>query len=165
MNKKGSLLYDGLFVVITLLFIVIVAVILGIILDQYNTAFQAGVDIPDSAKKVVTTGEGIFPSIMDWLIPLFLFGLPLISLGLAYINNIPPSFFWIAIGVLGIMALLGFALSDLYNNANEDSVFNVQSARMPITNWVFTNYGFYSLFAFFVIAFGTFVKLRGDQYG
>jgi hypothetical protein len=89
----------------------------------------------------------------------------LISAIFAYFNNIHPLFFWASLLLVILMVFAGAAYQELWGALRDDADLSTQMDRLPITNLVLTNYGFYSFLVFLIIAAGTFIKLRGNTPG
>lgn len=167
MNRRGNVM-DAIPILGQLLIFAMVAVLLVLILNQYNSAIQ-GSDVGDVAKTLLSNGATQVPQIFDfWFILLFV-GLPLISAVLAYFNNIHPFFFWMSILLSFAIIICGKIFEIVWQAFTSDATIASVASSMPMTNAILTNYGFYSFFVFIVIALGTFIKLRGgvqaDAYG
>lgn len=158
MNRRASL-FDSFWIVSALLAFVVAAVAVGLVFEAFNSAVQAG-DFPDVAKTSVSGFDTALPGVFDWLFVALLFGLPLVSMGLAWFNNIPLVFFYVVLAVLLLMVFIGWGLQSGWESiiAGGSTFALYVTTRMPLTSFVMNNFGFYSLVVVAVIAFGTYVK-------
>ena len=168
MNKKANL-FDVLYIIGFVFIIGFFSLIIIMIMDNINTEVQLSTDFPQVAKDLFANQRTQLPGMFDWWFGLFLIGLPLFSACLAYFNNIHPVMFWIGLPIILIAIFLGAAYSEVWKAAVADPSLASYANELPITNLVLTNYGKYSLLIALIVAFGTFVKLRGapqrDVYG
>lgn len=159
MNRKGNIM-DGLVVVMILGVMAITSVVVFLAISLIQDSLNADPSVGQDAKDMITKGESSFPRIMDFWFALFLIGLPLGSAVLAYFDNIHPLFFWLSLGVIIVIVILGASVQTLWGELAEDAELNTSMQGMPITYFLMNNLGFYSFFCTLVIVFGTFVKLR-----
>lgn len=163
-NRKGNL-FDSI-VIVVILSIFAFSVLMGVFLiGEINSAFQA-TDIPDQAKTITQYADSQLPWVWDFWFGLFFIGLPLVSMGLAFFNDINPVFFWVSLGLVLIVVLLGAAAANIWNNVMSSSAtLDLVADRLPITNFIMSSYGLYAFVIFIIIAAGSFVKMRGASEG
>lgn len=165
MNRRASV-SDALPIMWVLFGMAMTGLVMGIVVGVVNTDFQADASVPTVAKTIMQTGATQFPLVMDIWFILFFIGLPLISAVLAYFDNVHPLFMWLSFLLVFVVVIVGAGIAQLWEALMEDTVLSTQAALMPITDYILSNFGLYSLFIFVIIAMGTFVKLRGrDAYG
>lgn len=128
-----------------------------LLVSNINTAF-ASADVDQVGKNVVSGWDSQLPSIVDWFFGLLFIGLPLIALGLAFVNFIPSFFFWVAMLVSAVITVLGFALQTAYEAVVSSAAMADVASRIPVTNFFMDNMGIYAIFVWLLIAIGTYVK-------
>jgi len=162
-----SLLQDSIVIIIALFVFVIAAVTLGLIFQGFNDAIQIS-NVDQQAKDSIGDIDNGWGKVMDWIFAALLFGLPLTSMGLAYFNRVPLTFFYVVIAVMVLMLFVGWAFQagweDLQANGGVFSAY--AASQMPITNFVMLNFGIYALVAVALIGWGTYVKSQeGTGFG
>jgi hypothetical protein len=164
MNQRGNV--NDVFIILFIAFgIGVFSVIMLLLVSSFKDALLADDSIPIEARNIVESGESQLPGIFDWFFAIMFIGLPLISAIFAYFNNIHPLFFWASLLLVILMVFAGAAYQELWGALRDDADLSTQMDRLPITNLVLTNYGFYSFLVFLIIAAGTFIKLRGNTPG
>lgn len=158
-----SLLHDSVYIIVSLFAIALVSIVAIMAYSTFNTAIQAS-DVNTIGKTATSDFNTSFPRGLDWIVMLLLVGLPLVSFGLAFFNNISPVFFWMSLGVIYLVVLVGYGFSDGWAAFISDGAVLAQAIRMPMTNYVMSNFWQYSIFVFLVTAIGTYVKLRANTY-
>lgn len=156
-------MFDVFVVVVSVFLFALAAAVLGIMVSGVDAAFS-GLDPATPGYTEATTITGTLDTnwgpTVDWLVICLAFGLPLISAVLAWMNNIPNIFFFLSIGLLFVLVFIGWGLQwgaeGLFVTGN--AVGSYISAYMPMSYWVLSNYGLYSVFAFLIIGFGTYVR-------
>jgi hypothetical protein len=153
---------DAFFIVVALVSVVIVMIATGIVFEKFNGAISAS-DVSQVAKDNVAHIDSQWPGAMDWLFASILFGLPLVSMALAHFNSIPSIFFYLTLALLFLMAFVSYAFQGAWESlrmgGTDFSVYAV--SRMPITDFVMSNFGLYGLLIIAIIGYGTYVKLGG----
>lgn len=152
-----SLFYDSLLVGAAVVVVAFALVLTMAVITPINNAFQDA-NIDNSGKEVVAGWNSALPSSFDWILAVLFIGLPLIAFGLAYVNFIPRVFFFVFIGLLFVMALIGGVVSTMWGSVLTADIMSDAAATMPITNFIMTNYGVYFLITVFLISIGTYVK-------
>lgn len=159
MNKRGNVL-DAYTIIVVLFSMVFTMIVLGVVINATANSLNADDDIPTEAKTIITHVDDRFLPMMDFWGVLFLVGFPLISAIFAYFNNIHPLFFWASLGFVILIVLMGASINVFWEELSQDSLILQSIDQMPMTDFVFSNYGLYSFFVFVIVASGTFVKLR-----
>ena len=165
MNKKGFM--GDVFPIVALLFGIALLFITSL---TFFSGLESGLngtitDFPIAEHIVETTNNDIDWT-LDFLFMMALIAFPVGSMILAYINNVPPFFFFASMGVVLLVVIFGAAFSSAWDDSNDnDGFFSVQSARMPMTNFVMSHFGVYALFCSIIIASGTYIKLKNNAYG
>lgn len=165
MNRRGNV-FDAIPILRSLFFIILVAMGMWLFIDEFNTDIQNDPSINQYAKNASSNIQSQYPSVIDfWFIVLFVC-LPLVSAVLAYFNNIHPLFFWVSLIAVLFILLWGAMYQEFWGAITEDSLLGTVALSFPMANFILSNYAFYSFIVFIIIAWGTFVKLRGRQnYG
>lgn len=159
MNRRGFIM--DAFPIISILFIMGVLFVIALLfLSNIDAAMQ---DQPDlNARRMATTMNEDAAWALDFIFIMALFAFPLGSMILAFMNNIPPFFFFASLGVLLLVVIIGGAFADSWTTANTDTIFRVQSERMPMSFFVLSHFGVYALFVIIIISAGTYVKLKNS---
>ena len=158
-------LQEGLGIMVIGILLIVLAATTGIIFNELSDAIAGSDDISQIAKDNAQTAADGWGSAMDWILVSVLLGMPLISMGLAYFNDIPPFFFYLSIGFALVMVIIGWALQDgLVSILNNSGIFGAYiSQEMPITSYLMRNWGTYSILVLFIISIGTYIKQRGGR--
>lgn len=162
-----SLLKDVGIIVVALFVFAIAAVTVGIIWNAISTSFTGNADIPQVAQDGVNEIDTSWGPVMDWFFIALLFGLPIVSMGLAYFNNVPALFFYVVIAVMLLFVIIGWGLQGGWQNmiANGGTFANYVTTNMALTNFVMNNFGLYTILMIAIIGYGTYVKLGGGGAG
>lgn len=161
MNRRGSILWDGLVAGSFVLMLAFAFILIGAILTPINNAFQAA-DVDASGKAVVNDFNSSTPGIFDWILANLFIGLPLVSLGLAYINRIPNIFFFVMIAITFMFGAVGMVVSVMWDSVTDNILLGDAAANMPITDFIMGNYGIYFLVSIALIGIGTYVRTRSS---
>lgn len=159
---------DTMLVVMVVMVVAITAISLGIASNAINDAFQTDNNIPTVAKTSMGNMSSNWGGVFDWIIAAIIIGMPLVSMGLAYFNNVPSIFFWLTIPLLLLMVFVGWGIAASWSTVLVDGgTFAAYAVSdMPITNFILSNFGYYAVLIVLIIAFGTYVKLgQGGAYG
>lgn len=156
---------DTFAVLVTIVTVAFVAGALGLTLTYFNTAIQSA-DVDQQAKDVAESVSTQWPGAMDWIFVALAIGLPIVSMGLAYFIDTPPFFFYTIIGYLFMLVFAGWGLQSGYQDAvSTGGEFMLYiTNNMPVTDWVLSNMGIYTMFIVLLIGAGTYIKRRGG-YG
>jgi hypothetical protein len=119
----------------------------------------------DNAKVMTQNINNDAPGALDFIIIMIMLGFPLASMILAFFNDIHPLFFYASFIIVLFIILMGYAYSGLWDKYKATDIGLASSMSMPMTNFIMSHFGLYSLLASFLILFGTFVKIRGQSYG
>ena len=163
---------DGITIVFLLFIIVIVAIVFLVFQRKLNDAVQNLTNVPGSANVLPAQQysqdmDNNFGWVADFLIIMLLVGFPLVSMVLAFLNNIPPFLFYGSLGLTILVVALGAGFStgfvSLIGSGNDTSV---AAARMPMSSFVFSHFGVYAFFVVLLIILGVYVKQRSPMgYG
>jgi hypothetical protein len=158
-NKKGNAIIEWIFI------IVIVFIFGLVVLINYNwyeevypemvTDLQNEGAINESIDAL-TTVHTDFPIVFDGLVLFVLIGLWIASLVGAFLVDVHPLFFVVAVFILVISLIVAAALSNSVQDLLDDDVITVQDS-FPITNWIFNNLFVISIiisFSILIILFG-----------
>jgi hypothetical protein len=157
-------LFDSFVIIGSVITFLIVAVLLGLTLSAFNLSLDAS-DLPEEAKEMAGVMDANWAGGVQWIFVGLLVGLPLLSMVLAHINSIPSVFFFISLGFLFLMTIVGWAFRAAWLNVKAgggDFAFYVVD-RMQLVDFVMSNFGVYTLFIILLIGYGTYVKLGGAQ--
>lgn len=160
MNRKGFVL--DVFPIISLLFVV---AILFVIALNFMSGVAGGLNQTSTDPNATAIAVGMNTDlgwVLDFIFIMLLFSLPVGSMILAFLNNIPPFFFFASIGMILLAVIIGAALSDGWTSSHDDDTFDTQANRMPMTDYVMTHFGVYALFCIIVIMSGTYVKMKNS---
>lgn len=139
-NKKGSGLFDGLFL---FLFAIVLFVVMGFslfILDQFNTEFQELDAAPDYIKEDIANYSSQSNFLMDSLVVFLIFGSWVVALVINYfLDN--SNVFFIAFLVLNLFFLIPlFPLSNYMSELlASGGAMSWISATMPMSTFVLQN--------------------------
>lgn len=162
-NKKGFV--QDAFPIVTTIFVVAIILIIGLIFiskvsDGIN---QISDPVADQAQSMTTYVNDTADWVFDFLLSMLFISLPIISMILAYLNNIPSFFFFASIGLMLLVVIIGGAYSSAWGDMHDDDTLNTQINRMPITDTILSHYGMYSFFVMIIIISGTYVKMRAQS--
>lgn len=159
MNKQGFI-GDIATILLTGFIVVLGVIIMIIILNAFNTAFQASSAIPAEGKAIMDQGATEFPQYMDYFILIMLFGLPLVAGALAYFLDISGVFFWLVVIVSFLFILLGAVIGHYWGVITLDALIGASAAQIPKTNFVMNHYAIHALYTIICVAAGLFFKQR-----
>lgn len=155
-----SLFGDGITAVTILAIVAVIGLLLTTIVTPINNAFQEA-DIADVGKNVVGDWDRNIPAVFDWIAILLFIGMPLLAFGLGIVTSIPSYWYWIAVALIFVFSAFGFVVETIWTNVTLPSNIDDAASRMPITDFILSNYGFYFLFVWMVIAAGTYIRFGG----
>ena len=157
MNRRGNL-GDGPFIITNLFIMALGAFVALMVLRAFNDAIALlpGMDV---AQSIMTEALVAAPQVFDLWFATFFIGAPLVSAVFAYVNNIPPFFFFLSIGYSLFQILLGKALELAYTAFVAAGDPATIAASVPMTNYILSNFGLYSYLVIVVVAIGTFAKI------
>lgn len=164
MNKRGNIM-DMLTIFVILLVAIILVIVFLVFQRKVNDTIQAinqtagpGVNTAYAAD-VSQSMDDNFGWVLDFIIIMLFISLPIVSMMLAFMNYIPPFLFYAVIGITMLMVALGAGFSLGFTNLiNGSSDAAIASSRIPMTSFVFSHFGFYTLFAMILIISGVYVK-------
>lgn len=155
--------FEDQLLIIGLLFMVFLGAIIGIVIvTQINSGFQSAL-VDSQAKTIVGSWDNQIPSILDWIFGLAFIGLPIIAMGLAFVNHIPSFFFWLASLLSFVMSIIGFAVQLLHEQMVSSQLFLDAASRIPVINFFMENMGYYIIVVWLMLALGTYVKTSQTQ--
>ena len=159
-----SLSNDSVLIAVFVFVAAIAAVPVLMVMSEFNTAIQDS-DLNTEGKDNIASTASALPRVFDWMFALFAVGLPLVTMGLAYTTRVPSAFFWLSIGFLLLLVFVASGLQEGYESLAADAGTASTISTIPITNWVMTNLLSYSIFVFFMIAWGTYIKFGRNSGG
>lgn len=159
MNRRGNI-GDALTIIQGIFFFALIAVVMWMILSNANDDWQAS-SAGTASKTAFQTGTNGARVALDTIFAFLFFGLPLISMFLAYLNDIPPFLFWLSLLFIIVILMFGAFFSNLWDGLTSNDEFNSAANDLPITNFVLNHFGVYSLLVCLIVAAGTYVKIRG----
>lgn len=157
-----SLLQDSFFIVTALVVFVVAAVTVGLIVNAFSDAIAGDTNISETARDGAAAMDTAWGDVMDWFMAALLFGLPLVSMGLAHTNIVPNLFFYVTIAVLLLMVFVGWGLQAGFESiaAGGGAFSTYMAANMPISNFIMLHFGIYSVLVVAIIGYGTYAKAR-----
>lgn len=158
MNKKGTI-FDGIVILLIILVFGILLTISLYFINTVNEQFQDDNTVPQAAKDITGGFNTQASWVFDFLGVMAMISLPIISLILAFFNNIHPLFFWASFSLSLIILIFASSIGDMWISITDDTLASTV-ARMPMMDWLLSNYGFYALFIIATVGFGVFVKSR-----
>jgi hypothetical protein len=162
-DKKGFL-FDAIPIIFGLFIAAIFIVVALILVGKINDGVQE-ITSPDATRAKAITSD--INSDIDWVLDFFfvmlLVAMPLGAMVLAFLNNIPPFFFWVSIGVMLTAIYFGGALGSALEVFAEDTLIGDHLSRVPMTKFVINNFGMYALFVTVIVAAGVFIKTRSQM--
>lgn len=159
MSRKGFI--GDAFAIIAILFTMAICFVVAM---AFFSGLDAGLNVSQYpiAQGIVTSTNSNIDWTLDFLFIMALLSFPVGSMILAYVNNIPPFFFFASFGVVLLVVVFGAAFSQGWKDASEDGIFGLQADRMPMMDFVMTHFAVYALFCVVMIAAGTYVKLKNS---
>lgn len=162
MNNHGSIID-----IITIIIVGFVMAIIGVILVTFvtvvNDALQADDNIPTQAKYFSDTASDDYPGMVDAIIIIMLFGLPVVSAIFAYFLDFSSILLWAIIIIMMLFIIIGAVFSNAWESATEGSSLESAANQLTMTNYVLNHYALYVLFAFLVVIAGMFFRVRSGQ--
>jgi len=156
-----SLFGDSITAVLILGAVAVIGLLLTLIITPINVAFQ-GADIAPVGKQVVGDWDRQIPAVFDWLAVIVFIGMPLLAFGLAFATSTIPSYwFWIAVALIFVFTSFGFVVEDVWASVTSTQTLSDAASRLPFLNFILSNYNFYFLFVWLVIAGGTYIRFGG----
>ena len=159
MNRAGNIM-DGFGILTTIFTIGILCYVGVLFINGFNDGIQASPNLPSAATNISSGVDSDIGWVLDFFILMMFLSMPIVSMLLAFFNNIHPLFFWASLGVTMLLVIVGSAFQDSFVNLISGSTFGGVSAQMPWSTILFSHFGMYALFVVLVIAAGVFVKAR-----
>lgn len=157
--RQGNI-FDVFFILIVG-FLLATMVVIGVFLSNtVNTALQNSTIAPE-AKEATQNITDDLPGAADFVLIIILFGLPMMTVVLSFFNDIHPLFFYVSIAVLILIVMAGYAYKILWESLTSTSL-GATASSLPMTNFVLSNYGLYSLLVGVMVIIGLYVKLQGQ---
>jgi hypothetical protein len=161
MNRQGSI-FDAFFV-LGVVFLLVVVVGVGMYLaGAVNDAFQGMTDISTESKTMLQNVDNDLPGVVDLILVIIIVGLPLVSMVLAFFNNIHPVFFYVSISVLVLIVFAGIVYHDAWERFDGTIIGEVYDG-MPMTKFFMDYFGIYSLLVGVMIIIGLYMKTQAQQ--
>lgn len=161
MNRRGNI-FDA-FIVLGVAFMLAVTVGVGLYFaGNVNTAVQEMTGISTEAKTMTSNINNDLPGFVDLLMVIILVGLPLVSMVLAFFNNVHPLFFYVSVAVLVLVVFAGIVLKTGWEKLDGTIIGTVYD-DLPMTDFFMNNFGVYSILVGMMIAIGLYMKTQAQQ--
>jgi hypothetical protein len=162
-NRRGNF-FDSFAIIITIFTIGILCFIGVLFVNQFTDGITGTTGLPTEATAIATSVDDDIGWVLDFFVMMMLMAMPIGSMLLAFFNNIHPLFFWASIGLTMLVVIVGAAFGDAFTAMINTDTFSGVVGQLPMSTWVFNNFGMYSLFVVLIIAAGVFVKSRSGGY-
>lgn len=162
MNNQGSII-DIITIIIIGFLMAIVGVILVTFVSTVNDALQADNNIPSQTKYFVDTANDDYPTMVDSIIIIMLFGLPVVSAIFAYFLDFSSILLWAMIIIMMLFIIIGAVFSNAWESATDGSSLQSAANNLTMTNFILNHYALYVLFAFLIVIAGMFFRVRSGQ--
>jgi hypothetical protein len=167
-NRRGNIL-DAL-LVIGIIGILAIGMLLFVYIEKkLNTGITSsltGQDNTDTALTVANNVDSQLPWTIDFFVIMMMFGLPLLTMILAFFNNIHPAFFWASLGFTMLIIVAATWYAQVWQNFTSTAdVGLTASVYLPMTNWIMNNYVAYAVFCVFVLIVGVYAKSKSANGG
>lgn len=159
MNRRGNV-FDSVGIIITLFTVGILCLIGVVFIQQVYAGITSSTGIPATATNMVTDMNTDVGWVLDFFILMMLLAMPVASMLLAFFNNIHPLFFWASIGITMLVIIIGSAFGDAFVGVMNSDGLSAGTAVLPMSSFIFSHFGMYSLFVILLIAAGVFVKSK-----
>lgn len=159
-----SAFQDNLTIIFFLSLLAFGGLLVVVIVDAVDDAFQSA-PIDQQGKDVTAAFDVQTPKILDWLVGVLFIGLPLIAMGLAFTNYVPPIFYWLAMLAAFAVSIVGFIAQDIWGSYTVSSVFSNAASTAPLTDFLFGHFGYYVLIVWLLLGLGTYVKTQDVGVG
>ena len=164
MNRKASMI--DVFVIMGVIF----AVVIGIFFFVYfQKNLSAGIrtalpnsSITNTALVINNNIDNSSGTVLDFFIIMLMFSMPLISMILAFFNDVHPILLWASIGLSLVIVIAASWIAIMYG-AFVAGTLSITTSYLPMTNFMMNNFIIYSLYCIVVILAGTFIKTRNPQ--
>lgn len=165
MNRAGNIM-DGVGILVAIFTVGILCLVGVLFINELNTGISGTSGLPSTATSMTADMNSNIGWVLDFFVLMMFLSLPIVSMLLAFFNNIHPLFFWASLGITMLLVIIGSAFGDSFVNITNDPTLGGVSAQMPYSTLLFSHFGMYALFVVLVIAAGVFVKARsGLGYG
>lgn len=157
---------DGVGILVTIFTIGILCFVGVLFINELNDGISGTTGLPSEATDMTADLDTNIGWVLDFFVVMMFLALPIVSMLLAFFNNIHPLFFWASLGITMLLVIIGSAFGDSFVSITSDATLGAVSAQMPMSTLLFNNFGMYSLFVVLLIAAGVFMKARsGLGYG
>lgn len=167
MNKRGNIT-DAFLIIIIIAGLSIVAFFFVFASERLmdglgNTPVIAAT--PTSAGMINDVDTNL-PWVVDFILIMIMFGLPLISMILAFFNNISPFFFFASVGLTMLFLVVSSWMGDVWTSFTRNQDMAATQSELPMTDFVMDNYPLYAMYSIIMIIIGVFLKNRNSSgYG
>lgn len=159
MNRKGNVM-DAIGIIILIFSVGLLCWVGVLFINGFNDGIQATTGLPSAATTMSAGVDTNIGWVLDFFVLMMFLALPIVSMLLAFFNNIHPLFFWASLGVTMLVVIVGSAFGDAFMSVANDSTFAGVATQMPYSTLLFNHFGMYSLFVVLIIGAGVFVKSR-----
>lgn len=171
MNDHGNLL-DVFVILVIVFFLGIAAVSLIFVQKAVSSGLNTTLSSINSSSTVTGVGQTINSNVdnntgwvIDFVLIMIMFSLPLLSMILAFFNNINPIFFWASFGLTMLVIVVASWFSIAYGSFISNNGLAVAASSLPMVNFIMTNFIIYAMYCTFCIAIGVFVKAKDANTG
>lgn len=158
MNRRGTLM-DAFPALVSVFLFAMTCVVVVYFIGTFNTAMQAS-DVSQDAKDLTDNWNDQVPWVFDFLIVMLMVALPIVSLILAFFNNIHPLLYWASMGLSLILVIVGSSIGEAWNAVTDTGTLTSSASNLPMTDWILSHFALYAIFCIIVIGYGVFVKTR-----
>lgn len=162
-NKKGNAIIEWIFIIIV---VFIFGLIVLLNFDWYDEVYPEMVaDLQENGAinesiEALDTVHTDFPVVFDGLVLFVLVGLWIAVLVGAFLIDVHPVFFVVAVFILVISLIIALVLNNGVQDLLDDDVISVEDS-FPITIWIFNNLFIISC----VVSFSILIVLFGKRGG
>ena len=172
LNKKGFMDMEAFFYIIAFLFAtVIFIVLLFYIWGQVSPNLETGINdaIPDGSAtyNISTTNDQVNTgvTIFNVMFPLLIIGLLIFTLIMAFNTNSGIMFFFISVGIMVVVIILGVVFSNIYQNLTTTTPLADSSNTLGIMKIFMDNFPTIVMILFGIMMLVLFISGRSGGGG
>lgn len=159
-NKKGNV-FDSLDLGVALIGVFILMMIVGVLIQSFNTQIQTSTGMTPEAKTSSASINTRLPLIFDGGFLLLYVGLSLAAIFSAFTIQTNKLYAIFSILILGMIAVISFILSNIYDAFTNQPIISVYLANYHIIPFIMNNY----VISFLIVGFAIFIALYAKPGG
>jgi len=156
---------DGIVAIASVFLFVITLLVVGKMFTSVEQSFVNSSMFDNETKEMVTTQEGNFYSIFDFVALFLLVGMLIAMIVSALFIRTHPIFFFVIVFVFVLTAFMGALFTNVFESVAGSSGFSDVADRLPLTEVVMNNLPYFGVVALFVMVVVLYAKFRMETGG